>query len=119
MHACYCFIFIVVCNCDLSAKIKDVFTLYPSGSHKILIFTPGVRTGGWVFRRCGKSLSGLHFRNRVRWFYLIGTLVRGCMYATSWCGFDLTFDLAIVTLSLKILPGLYLRSRKMQDLDTS
>ena len=27
----------------------------------------------------------------------------------SWCDFDLTFDLAVVTLSLKILSGLYLR----------
>ena len=27
----------------------------------------------------------------------------GCGYATSWCDLDLTFDLAVVTLSLKIL----------------
>ena len=32
---------------------------------------------------------------------------------TSWCDLDLTFDLAVVTLSLKILSGLYLRNRKV------
>ena len=30
----------------------------------------------------------------------------------------MTFDLAIVTLSLKILSGLYLGNRKMQDVNT-
>ena len=29
------------------------------------------------------------------------------------CDLDLTFDLAVVTLSLKILSGLYLRNRKV------
>ena len=29
----------------------------------------------------------------------------GCWCATSWCDLDLTFDLVIVTLSLKILSG--------------
>ena len=33
-----------------------------------------------------------------------------CRCATSWCDLDLTFDLAVVTLSLKILSGLYLGS---------
>ena len=28
----------------------------------------------------------------------VGTLVRGCRCATSWCDLDLTFDFAIVTL---------------------
>ena len=37
----------------------------------------------------------------------------GCRYAVSWCDLDLTFDLAVVTLSLKILSGLYLGNRKM------
>ena len=32
---------------------------------------------------------------------------------TSWCDLDLTFDLAVVTLSLKILSGLYLGNRKL------
>ena len=39
---------------------------------------------------------------------MIGTFVRGCRCATSWCDLDLTFDLAIMTLSYKILPRLYL-----------
>ena len=45
--------------------------------------------------------------------YLVGTLVRGCMCAASWCDHDLTFDLAIVTLTYKIFPGLYLGNRKV------
>ena len=36
---------------------------------------------------------------------MVGTLVRECRCATSWCDLDLTFDLAAVTLSLKILSG--------------
>ena len=31
---------------------------------------------------------------------------------------DLTFDLAVVTLTYKILSGFYLRSCKVQDIDT-
>ena len=45
--------------------------------------------------------------------YLVGTLVRMYRCATSWSGLDLTFDLAVVTLSLKILSRLYLRNRKV------
>ena len=45
-------------------------------------------------------------------------MVRGCRCATSWSDLDLTFDLAIVTFSLKILSGLYLRNRKVQEVDT-
>ena len=44
---------------------------------------------------------------------MVGTLVRGCRCATSWCDLDLTFDPAVVTLNLKILSGLYLRNRKV------
>ena len=39
---------------------------------------------------------------------MVGTLVGGCRYATSWCDLDLTFDLAVVTLTYKILSRLYL-----------
>ena len=41
----------------------------------------------------------------------MGTLVKGCRRALSWCDLDLTFDLAIMTLTFKILSGLYLGSR--------
>ena len=44
---------------------------------------------------------------------MVGTLVRGYRCAMSWCYLDLTFDLAVVTLSLQILSGLYLRNRKV------
>ena len=45
------------------------------------------------------------------------TLLRECRCATSWYDLDLTFDLGIVTLTYKILSGLYIsetvRCRKM------
>ena len=42
----------------------------------------------------------------------------GCRCAMSWCHLDLTFDLAVVTLTYKNLFGLYLRNRKVQEVDT-
>ena len=36
----------------------------------------------------------------------------------SWADRDLTFDLAVVTLTYKILSGLYLRNRKVLEVDT-
>ena len=44
---------------------------------------------------------------------MIGTLVRVCRCAASWSDLDLIFDLAVVTLSSKILSGLYLGNRKV------
>ena len=44
---------------------------------------------------------------------MVGTLVGGCRCATSWCDLDLTFDFAVVTLTFKILSGLYLGNCKM------
>ena len=38
---------------------------------------------------------------------MVGELIRGCRCATSLCDLDLTFDLAVVTLTHKILSGLY------------
>ena len=37
---------------------------------------------------------------------MVGTLVRGCRCATSWSDLDLILDLAVVTLTYKILSGL-------------
>ena len=53
----------------------------------------------------GKSLSRLYLTNRKD--------VRMCRCATSWSDPDLTFDLAAVTLSLKILSKLYLGNCKV------
>ena len=36
----------------------------------------------------------------------------------SWSDLDLTFDLTVVTLTYKILSGLYLGNRKVQEVDT-
>ena len=44
---------------------------------------------------------------------MVGTLVRGRRCAMSWCDLDLTFDLAEVTLTYKILSGLYLGNCKV------
>ena len=44
---------------------------------------------------------------------MVGILVRGCRCATLWPDLDLTFDLAVVTLTYKMLSGLYLRNRKV------
>ena len=41
-----------------------------------------------------------------------------CTCAKSWCDLDLTFDLAIVTLTYKILSGLYLGHCKVEEVDT-
>ena len=45
--------------------------------------------------------------------YLVGTLGRGCRCAMSWCDLDLTFELAVVTLTYKIFSSLNLRNRKV------
>ena len=42
----------------------------------------------------------------------------GCRCAASCCDLDLTFDVAIVYLTYKILSGLYLRDRKVYEVDT-
>ena len=44
---------------------------------------------------------------------MVGTLVRMCRCATSWSDQDLTFDLAVVTLSSKIMSALYIGNRKV------
>ena len=36
-----------------------------------------------------------------------------CRCASSWCDLDLTFDLAVMTLTCKILSGLYLRNYQL------
>ena len=48
---------------------------------------------------------------------MVGTLVRGCRCATSWSDLNWTFDLAVVTLTYKILSGLYLGNREVQEVD--
>ena len=44
---------------------------------------------------------------------ILGRDVRGCRCAMSLCDLDLTFDLAVVTLTVKILSGLYLGNHKV------
>ena len=47
---------------------------------------------------------------------MVGTLVGGCRCTTSWCELDLTFDLVIVTMILKILSGHFFDSIKCRRL---
>ena len=44
---------------------------------------------------------------------MVGTLLSGCMCDRPCCNLDLSFDLVIVTMSIKILSGLFLGLRKM------
>ena len=44
---------------------------------------------------------------------MVGILVRGCRCATLWCDLDLTFDLAVVTLTYNALSGLYFGNHKV------
>ena len=100
MAGCYCF-FVFVCL---------FFT--PQGLSGI-VFTHGVRMGGWICGRWEKVHPGC-LSETIRCRKLIlGTLVKMCRCATSWSDLDLTFELAVVTLSLKILSGLYLGNRKV------
>ena len=55
----------------------------------------------------------LFFCERSSSWNLVGILVRGCRCAASWSDLNLTFDFAVVTLTYKILFGLYLRNRKV------
>ena len=58
--------------------------------------------------RCRKLILG----RDIGWVY-------SC--APSWYDLDVTFDLAVVTLTFKFLSGLYLRNRKvtrLQEVDT-
>ena len=49
---------------------------------------------------------------------MVGTLVRRCRCASSLCHLNLTFDLAVVNLTYKILSWQYLRNCKVQEVDT-
>ena len=79
-----------------------------------IVFTHGVRMGRRVGGRwelvCPDSISETV---RCRKFILGRDIGWGCRCATSWSDLDLTFDLAVVTLSLKILSGLYLGNHKV------
>ena len=75
------------------------------------------RLGGRV---CEKRLCLGFISETMRYKMLIlGKDIHwGCRCAVSWCDLDLSFELAIVTWSLKSLSGLYLRNRKVYKVDT-
>ena len=47
---------------------------------------------------------------------MVGMLVGKCRCAVSWCDIDMTFDLAIVTLTFKILSGYILETVRCRTL---
>ena len=96
---------IILCMC------KGTQSFYPTTFKGCvgIVFIHGIQMGGWAV---GKSLSGLYLRT------MVGTLVQGCGCATSWYDLDLTFDLAVVTLTFNILSGLYLGKFNVQEVDT-
>ena len=93
--------------------LKDFYPTALKGCRGI-IFTHGVRIGGRaVGRREIVCLGCISETVRCRKFILGRDIIRGCRCATSWSDLDLTFDLAVVTLTFKILSWLYLRNRKV------
>ena len=68
---------------------------------------------GWAGRRQEKFVCPGCISETIRRRKLVGTLVRMCRCATSWSDLDVTFGLAIVTLTYKILSGIYLGNRKV------
>ena len=50
---------------------------------------------------------------RCRRLICLGTMARWCRYASLWSDFDLTFDLAVVTLTFKFLSELYYGNHKV------
>ena len=90
---------------------KQFFTPHPLRG---IVFTHGVRMGwrasGWQEIVCPGCISETV---RCRKLILGRDIGWGCRCATSWSDLDLTFDLAVVTLTFKILSGLYLRNRKV------
>ena len=61
-----------------------------------IVFTHGVQMGSWREKVC---LGCISETVRCKKLILGVTLVRGCRCAKSLCDLDLTFNLAVVTLS--------------------
>ena len=91
---------------------QSKFTFYPTALKgcRGIVFTHDVRMGGRREIVCPGCISETV---RCRKFILGRDIGWGCRCAPSWPDLDLTFDLAVVTLSLKILSGLYLGNRKV------
>ena len=75
-----------------------------------IVFTQGVRMGRWwqkVYLGCISETI------KCRKLTLGWDIGWGCRCEMSCCDLDSMFDLAIVTLSLKIFSGIYLRNHKV------
>ena len=108
-------------NIFKSIKVGKSFQICYSSSYPTalkgcrgIVFTHGVRVGGPAGGRREIVCPGCISETvRCRKFILGRDIGWGCRCATSWSDLDLTFDLAVVTLSLKILSGLYLGNHKV------
>ena len=81
-----------------------------------VLFSPMVSewVGGWVGGRQEIVCPGCISETvRCRKFILGRDIGWGCRCAALWSDLDLTFDLAVVTLTYKILFVLYLRNRNV------
>ena len=75
-----------------------------------IVFTHGVWMDGWWEKFYPGCISETV---RCRKLILGRDIGYGCRCASSWCDLDVTFDLVIVSLTYKILSGLYLGIRKV------
>ena len=78
---------------DLGASFLFTLSALQDFCKSCALFTPQPLRALWVF------FHSWHLDGQAG--VGDGKLVGGCRCATSWCDLDLTFDLAIVTLSLK------------------
>ena len=72
--------------------------------------------GRWAVGQTGSRKICLDFISETVWcrkLILGRDIGYGVKCAASWCDLHLTFDLAVVTLSYKILSGLYLGNHKV------
>ena len=77
-----------------------------------VLFSPMM--GGWAGEWQEKVCPGCNSETiRCRKLILGRDIGWGVQVCNIMCDLDLTFDLAVVTLSLKILSGLYLRNHKV------
>ena len=79
-----------------------------------IVFTHGVQMGGGGGGVC---LAHISEKIRCRKLILGRDIGWGCRCVTSWCDLDLTFDLAVVTLTYNALSVVYFGNHKVEEVD--
>ena len=85
--------------------INDFYPIALKGC-VVMVFTHGVRMGRQWEEAC---LGCISETGRCKMSILGRDIGWGCRCAMSWCVFDLTFDLVIMTLTFKSCQVIYLR----------